>query len=210
MKRVLYLFFIGVMSFSLSYCSSNDDNSPLPPNENPENAYFEADIDLADQGGKKSFKAMGDHARISYGSVDMGDGEIPNVLLLEFEDDTSNQALTLLATGVTGLGTYTMGKGDFEVAPLFSVYKLDKEDSDLKNLYTFHKQSIEFDGKVYKTEVVLKITSLTEDRIVGTLDIVMYSSVLEYEGTGTDKKLVGGFVHEGAVAGEFDMTLTRP
>lgn len=177
--------------------------------QDPDPSIFEADIDLVDEKEELKFKATGDQVQAMWGDIDFEGTSISNLFVLEVDEDNSAQQLTLLAAGITGEGTYTFDKEGFEVAT-FSRYQKDKQESDLSKVYTFHEQNIDVGDKTYQTEVVLKITSLTSDRVKGTLDIVMYASVLEYEGEGESKTLKKGVVRKGVVKGTFDSVLVKP
>ncbi len=203
-KTFLTLLLIFPLFAALGY---SDKDKEIP--EEPVSSIFEAVINFPDKNDQLAFKATKDKLKIFVGDVNIDENTIPNAFVLQAEDNDSAQVITLFATQVTKKGTYTMGENEFEVAPLFSSYKKDKDNAEIKdNLYTFHAQTIDMGDKMYNTEVTLIITALTEERIKGRLEIVMYSSILEYEGTGDNKKLIDGFAHKGVLSAEFDSALT--
>ncbi len=227
MKRILYLFFVGFLTLSISSCSSDDDtpsdpsaggNSKEDPKDdkggnenkggdNTTASFFEGIVKLEDEGEEFDFKATGENVAGWLGDFELDEGTIPDALFLAFKDDDSSQQLSLLGASITEEGTYIMGEDGFDLASLFSLYQKDIDDDSVENLYTFHDYSIELEGETYQTEFTIEVTGLSKDRIQGNLRIVMYSSVLEYEGVGDDKKLVDGFIHKGTVEGEFDIAL---
>lgn len=216
-RKIMFIGFLILPFFTVLGCSSDDgDSSALSEKETGREedaqesapSIFEADIDLVDEDEQLEFKATGDRVQAMWGDIDFEGTTIPNLFVMELEDDNSAQKLVLLATGITGEGLYTLDKDDFEVAA-FSMYLKDQQVQDLSEVYTFHKQTLEVDDQTYQSEVVLEITSLANGRVKGTIDIIMYSSVLEYEGVD-DKKPVDGFVRKGMLKGKFDCVLEQP